>query len=119
MRRTFDRYGVDISPFPAFCERYANGMPLRPPMAQRPARASIATMPAPRVPEPAPAVVSLDVSDEAAVARQIRTWFSAGRTPRAIAANLNRLGAPGNRGSQWYASTVKVILLHDPCPRSA
>lgn len=105
---------VDVRPFPApDAPRY---QPLRPPLAKRVARPAVALVPAPAPARPAPAPVALDVTDEAAVVRQIRAWFSAGRTPRAIAADLNRLGAPVNRGTQWYASTVRQILRAGPLP---
>lgn len=80
---TFDWYGVDISPFPAFCERYPNGLPLRPPIGQPIAQAAVAPAPVHCKPEPAPAVVPFNVFDPVDVARYVRECFSAGRTPRA------------------------------------
>jgi hypothetical protein len=61
----------------------------------------------------------LDVFNDAAVARQIRVWFSSGRSLRSISADLNRLGAPVTRGTQWYASTVKRALMNDSYQQAA
>lgn len=115
---------VDVRPFPVpDAPRY---QPLRPPLAKRVARPApslvpvpVSVAPKPALPERVPAVVALDITDDAAVMRQVRTWFSAGRTPRAIAADLNRLGVPVNRGTQWYASTVKRRLMEDSYPQAA
>jgi site-specific DNA recombinase len=43
---------------------------------------------------------------EANVVRRIFREYVAGRTPRQIAADLNRTGVPGPRGGPWNASTI-------------
>jgi hypothetical protein len=45
-------------------------------------------------------------SDEAPWVDQIFTWYAAGRSPRWIAAELNRQGVPSSRGSTWSASAL-------------
>jgi hypothetical protein len=108
--RTINRFGVDISPFPAFRERYPNGVPLRPPMAPRPPRAPLE--PVEWEPEPVPASApTVVIPDPATVAVQIRAWFSGGRSPRRIAAELERLNVPNDRGGKWYASSVRRALM--------
>jgi DNA invertase Pin-like site-specific DNA recombinase len=44
--------------------------------------------------------------DEAPWIQQIFTWYAAGRSPRWIAAELNRQGVPSSRGSTWSASAL-------------
>lgn len=44
--------------------------------------------------------------EERAVVRRIFTEFAGGRSPRAIAAGLNREGVTGPRGRAWGASTI-------------
>jgi site-specific DNA recombinase len=46
------------------------------------------------------------VEVEASVVRRIFDSYAAGRSPRDIAAALNREGVPGPRGGPWNASTV-------------
>jgi site-specific DNA recombinase len=46
------------------------------------------------------------VEVEASVVRRIFDSYAAGRSPRDIAAALNRKGVPGPRGGPWNASTV-------------
>jgi hypothetical protein len=93
-------------------ERYRNGVPLRPPMAPRPAKAAaiVVTMPAPIDPAPVPAI---NPADPVAVAGQIRQWFRAGRTIRAITADLRRFGWPAVGRANWYESGVRAILLEN------
>jgi hypothetical protein len=110
---------VNIQPIPVPEARYPNGVPLRPTLAPRPPKAATVPAQQPCAPKPAPVVVMLDVFNDAAVARQIRTWFSSGRSLRSISADLNRLGAPVTRGTQWYASTVKRVLMDDPYEQAA
>ncbi|WP_372006891.1 recombinase family protein [Tistrella mobilis] len=43
---------------------------------------------------------------EAEIVRRIFTEYNAGRTPRQIAADLNRSGIAGPRGGKWNASTI-------------
>jgi DNA invertase Pin-like site-specific DNA recombinase len=52
-------------------------------------------------------------NSETGTVQQIRDWHSAGWTLRKIASELNRLGvATKNNGAQWYASTVRGILMN-------
>ncbi len=44
--------------------------------------------------------------DQAAIVRRIFTEYVGGKSPRAIAADLNREGVPSPRGGQWNASTI-------------
>lgn len=118
--KRLDVWGVNIAPFFPPSEPYPNGVPLWPPLGQCAPQAPVAVAPAPRELESAPAVApAFNIFDEVAVVRQIRAWFSAGRAPRSIAADLNRLGVPVNRGSQWYASTVKGVLLNESYQKAA
>jgi site-specific DNA recombinase len=58
------------------------------------------------------------VDTEAAVVRRIFESYVAGRSPRDIAAALNREGVPGPRGGPWNASTIggsrKRAKWHSP-----
>ena len=57
---------------------------------------------------------------EAEWVRQIFSWFAAGRSPKWIAAELNRQGVPSPRNSVWVASSIYgdsktgVGLLNNP-----
>lgn len=119
----------DARPLPIPYERQ-NGWPLRAPLDPRPRPRPVAPTPVPvpdpvPVPSPAPVpdpepvpmparpVALLDVHDEAAVAHQVREWYSAGSPPVSIAAKLNRLGVPSKR-AKWYASDVQHLLIWDP-----
>ena len=56
-----------------------------------------------------PAVIAVQREidpDEAPWVQQIFTWYAAGRSPRWIAAELNRQGVPSSRGSTWSASAL-------------
>lgn len=93
--------------------RPGNG-PLRPPLAPRPvapAPVPLAPVEALRTPEAVPAI--LDIAD---VPGQVRSWWAAGVSPRAIAARLNRMEVSPLRGSAWYASTVRAILIREQAP---
>ncbi|MFX9729507.1 recombinase family protein, partial [Acinetobacter baumannii] len=45
--------------------------------------------------------------DQAAIVRRIFTEYAAGRSPVAIARQLNAEGIPGPRGNSWRASTIR------------
>jgi hypothetical protein len=115
----FSRSGQAVKPCPMPAPRYSNGIPLRPPLAPRAARpAPVIVMPdrAPVVPT-APAV---DVQDPEAVAQYVRKRFRANLTMRAIALDLNKLGAPVPDGSaQWLQRHVRRVLLNGPMKRAA
>lgn len=57
-------------------------------------------------PDPANKGRLLIVEDEAAVVRRIFQEFAEGRSPRAIAHDLNRQGIRPPRGTKWNASTI-------------
>ena len=46
------------------------------------------------------------IPEEASIVRRIFREFSAGRSPRAIAHDLNSEGIPGPRGNTWGPSTI-------------
>lgn len=59
----------------------------------------------------------IDVDDSAAwLVRSIFDQRQAGATLRAIAAQMNER-APGPRGQQWHASTIKMIVDNEPTYR--
>lgn len=62
-----------------------------------------------RIDEGGRAVRGLRLVDEeqAAIVRRIFTEYAAGRSPVAIARQLNAEGIPGPRGSSWRASTIR------------
>jgi hypothetical protein len=103
---------VDIRPLPAF-EEPQRRKPLRPPLAPRvaplvPFLVPVAARPAPSERE----LPATPLHSEIAVMEQIREWFTTGRSTRAIAANLNSLTVtPIGRGTTWYPSTVKKLLM--------
>ena len=107
---------VRVRPCPVPAERYPNGVPLRPPMAQ-PAGvpvappAPLALVPAPRKPAPAPLVASFDISDAVAIANYIRGRFRAGRGLHSIALTLSKWHVPGPHGGEWTQGQVKRVLL--------
>ena len=47
---------------------------------------------------------------EAVVVRRIFREFATGKSPRAIATNLNRDGIPGPFGRTWGDTTIRGIL---------
>jgi hypothetical protein len=103
---------VAVLPFPVQPARL--GTPLRPPLAPRPvapAPVPLATVKALRTPEAVPAI--LDIAD---VPGQVRSWWAAGVSPRAIAARLNRMEISPLRGSMWFASTVRAMLIREQAP---
>ncbi len=55
--------------------------------------------------EPIAGLLEIDPTTSAVVLDVFRRYAS-GRSPRAIAAELNALGVPGPRGGQWNASTI-------------
>jgi len=50
---------------------------------------------------------------EQAIIVTIKALRAAGKSLRAIAAELVRLGLKTNKGGNWYASTIKAILDND------
>jgi site-specific DNA recombinase len=52
----------------------------------------------------------LVVPEQAAVVRDIFSWYQSGLTISALVTRLNKAPIPGPQGSQWYFSTVQRIL---------
>ena len=113
---------VDVSPFPVPDAPYPNGQPLRPPIAPRPPRVQVPRAPyvlTKPAPPPASAVIILDTTDESAVFRQVRNWYSAGASPDIIAKELNRLEVPiKGAGSNWPERSVQRVLIRTPRERA-
>jgi hypothetical protein len=103
---------VDARPFPVPQERYPNGEPLRPPLAQRAAVARPQPVLVVCKPEPAPVPVVPAVAwDPSTIADHIRSRFRAGLSPWSITRELNRLQVPTPNGAPWRECEVKRSLL--------
>jgi hypothetical protein len=105
---------VDVRPTPIPHERYRNGIPLRPPLADpRRARVPVAGVPLPQDLEPAPASAAPVVAPVAAVpvTQQVRAWWKSGSSLAVISKRLNIEGIPPARGSKWHPSMVRRMLL--------
>jgi hypothetical protein len=76
-------------------------------------------------PPPASAVITLDITDESAVFRQVRNWYTTGASQLTIAEELNRLGVPckirggrwRNVPGEWVESAVLRVLIRTPRER--